>query len=61
MSISRLVPTLALMLAADAGATLRVPLLTLALVIGVVASHMPGRYRYYSPFHRRVVGHQDKG
>ena len=51
----------ALMAAVSAGAPASVPLLTLALVIGVVASHMPARYRYYSLIHRRVVGHQDKG
>ena len=50
-----------LMFAATAGSPLRVPLLTLALVIGVVVSHMPGRYRYYSFLHGRVVGHRDKG
>jgi hypothetical protein len=50
-----------LMLGATAASPLRVPLLTLAVVIGVVVSHMPGRYRYYSLRHRRVVGHRDKG
>ena len=33
----------------------RVWLLLLALVIGSVGSHMPGRYRYYSILHRRVI------
>ncbi|MEN8158866.1 MAG: hypothetical protein ABFS41_02205 [Myxococcota bacterium] len=51
----------ALMAAVSTGAPAPVLLLTLALVVGVVASHMPGRYRYYSLVHRRVVGHQDKG
>jgi hypothetical protein len=50
-----------LMFGATPGSPLRVPLLTLALVIGVVVSHMPGRYRYHSLLHRRVVGHGDKG
>jgi hypothetical protein len=40
---------------------LRVALLTLAIVIGGVASHMPGRYRYYSVLHRRVIGNQEPG
>ncbi len=39
----------------------RIFLLTLVIAIGVVTSHMPGRYRYYSFLHRGVVGHQDKG
>lgn len=50
-----------LMLWAQAWTPLAIPLLTVALVVGVVVSHMPGRYRYYSLAHRRVVGHQDKG
>jgi hypothetical protein len=50
-----------LMIGASAASPLRVPFLTLALVIGVVVSHMPARYRYYSLHHRRVVGHRDKG
>jgi len=33
----------------------RVWLLLLALVIGSVGSHMPGRFRYYSIRHRRVI------
>jgi len=40
---------------------LRVPLLTLALVIGAVTSHMPSRWRYYSLLHGRAVGPQEKG
>ena len=36
-------------------------LLTVAAVIGAVSSHMPGRYRYYSVFHGRVIGSRDKG
>lgn len=51
----------ALMLGAATSPPLRIPLLTLALLIGAIVSHMPGRYRYYSLLHRRVVGHQDKG
>jgi hypothetical protein len=39
----------------------RLLLLTLALVIGGVVSHMPGRYRYYSLLHGRVVGQQEAG
>ena len=34
----------------------RIFLLTLVMVIGVVNSHMPSRYRYYSLLHRREVG-----
>ncbi len=33
----------------------RVWLLLAALVIGSVGSHMPGRFRYYSFIHRRVI------
>jgi hypothetical protein len=33
----------------------RVWLLLAALVIGSVGSHMPGRFRYYSLLHRRVI------
>ncbi len=39
----------------------RLLFLTLALVIGAVVSHMPGRYRYYSLLHGRVVGEQESG
>ncbi len=39
----------------------RVWLLTTAIIIGGVSSHMPGRYRYYSLVHRRVVGGQESG
>lgn len=35
--------------------------LTLAIVIGGVASHMPGRYRYYSLLHGRVIGASESG
>jgi hypothetical protein len=40
---------------------LRILLLTLALAIGVVAAHMPGRWRYHSVLHGRVVGPLEKG
>ncbi|MCP3986595.1 MAG: hypothetical protein GY723_19600 [bacterium] len=40
---------------------LRIVLLTLALVIGSVSSHMPGRWRYLSLLHGRVVGSTEKG
>ncbi len=33
----------------------RVWLLLMVLVIGSVGSHMPGRFRYYSIRHRRVI------
>ena len=39
----------------------RVALLTIVAVIGVVTSHMPGRYRYYSLLHGRSVGHGGNG
>lgn len=39
----------------------RVLLLTLAIVIGSVVSHMPGRYRYYSIVHCRQVGEREPG
>jgi len=35
--------------------------LTLALVIGAVVSHMPGRWRYHSFLHGRPYGPQEKG
>jgi hypothetical protein len=31
------------------------PYLVAAVVIGGISSHMPGKYRYYSPFHGRIV------
>ena len=40
---------------------LRVPLLTLAVIIGGVSSHMPGRWRYHSVLHGRVVGPREGG
>lgn len=40
---------------------LRVPLLTAAIVVGSVTSHMPGRWRYHSLLHGRVVGPRDRG
>lgn len=33
----------------------RVWLLLAVLIIGSVGSHMPGRFRYYSIVHRRVI------
>jgi predicted alpha/beta hydrolase len=36
-------------------------LLTAAIIIGSVAAHMPGRYRYYSVVHGRVIGGQESG
>ena len=39
----------------------RILLLTLVMAIGVVTSHMPGRYRYYSLLHWREVGDGGKG
>jgi hypothetical protein len=40
---------------------LRVLLLTLAVIVGGVSSHMPGRWRYHSVIHGRVVGPQESG
>ena len=40
---------------------LRVLILTLVMVIGVIAAHMPGRWRYHSLRHGRVVGPREKG
>ena len=40
---------------------LSVAVLTLAAVLGALSSHMPGRYRYYSVYHGRVVGSREKG
>jgi hypothetical protein len=39
----------------------RVPLLTAVLAIGAVSSHMPGRWRYHSLLHGRVVGPREQG
>jgi hypothetical protein len=39
----------------------RVEILTLAVVVGGISSHMPGRFRYYSILHRRVVGEAESG
>jgi len=39
----------------------RVWLLTLAIVIGSVVAHMPGRFRYYSVLHGRVIGTEERG
>lgn len=40
----------------------RIAILTLVILIGTVVSHMPGRYRYYSLLHRRIVtGGSEKG
>ena len=39
----------------------RLWLLTAAIVIGGIVSHMPSRYRYYSVVHGRVVGGQERG
>jgi len=41
--------------------TCSVSLLTAAIIIGSVAAHMPGRYRYYSVIHCRVIGEQESG
>jgi hypothetical protein len=40
---------------------LRVPILTLAVAIGAVTSHMPGRWRYHSLLHGRPVGPRELG
>ena len=40
---------------------LRVPLLTLAVIVGGLGSHMPGRWRYHSLLHGRVVGPRESG
>ena len=46
---------------AQARPVLAVPLLTLTIAIGAVSSHMPGRWRYHSLLHGRVVGPREKG
>lgn len=40
---------------------LRILLLTLAIVIGSVSSHMPARLRYYSVLHRRQIAERESG
>ncbi len=52
---------IALLVAVQAAPGAAITLLTLAAVIGAVSSHMPGRYRYWSPIYGRVVGSRDKG
>jgi len=39
----------------------RIWLLTATVIIGSVASHMPGRFRYYSILHGRPIGGQESG
>jgi len=41
--------------------SLRLWLLTAAVIIGSVTSHMPGRYRYYSLLHGTPLGEQERG
>ena len=38
-----------------------VALLTLAIMIGSISSHMPGRWRYHSVLHGRVAGLTERG
>ena len=38
-----------------------VALLTLAMMIGSISSHMPGRWRYHSVLHGRVAGLTERG
>jgi hypothetical protein len=52
---------LGLLVAASALPQARVALLSAVLAIGVVVSHMPARFRYYSLVHRRVIGDEEKG
>jgi hypothetical protein len=40
---------------------LTVAFLTLALVVGSISSHMPGRWRYHSVLHGRVAGPMETG
>lgn len=51
----------ALLLAVAVFWSCRVWLLTAVMVIGGVASHMPGRYRYFSVLHGRLAGGQEAG
>lgn len=39
----------------------RLWLLTAAVILGGVVSHMPGRYRYYSLIHGHPVGEPERG
>jgi hypothetical protein len=39
----------------------RLALLTAAIVIGSVVSHMPGQYRYFSVVHGRPIGADERG
>jgi hypothetical protein len=40
---------------------LRIPILTLVIAMGVVTSHMPGRWRYYSVVHGGPAGPEELG
>ncbi len=53
--VATLLKSLLIALAAHWSAV-RIPLLASAMVLASVASHMPGRYRYYSVWHRRRTG-----
>lgn len=55
------VTKIALVVASLAISEHAVLLLTLTIAIGAVSSHMPGRFRYWSVRHRRVVGRREKG
>ncbi|MEN8185202.1 MAG: hypothetical protein ABFS46_21985 [Myxococcota bacterium] len=52
---------IALLVLAQGIPQLAVPLLTLVIAIGALSSHMPGRWRYHSLRHGRVVGPREKG
>ena len=52
---------LALMAGCGIAPDLTVVLLTLALVIGSISSHMPSRWRYYSVLHGRIAGPTQRG
>jgi len=52
---------LGLMIVAGLAPDLVVALLTLALVIGSISSHMPGRWRYHSVLHGRIAGPTERG
>ena len=52
---------LALLAAAVWLEELRVPLLAAVVVIGVLVSHAPSRFRYYAPFKGRVIESHGRG
>ncbi len=52
---------IALVAGTAAWGKMQVEIFTLAIGIGAVTAHMPGRWRYHSLLHGRVAGPRGKG